>query len=83
MTINKTSTALKEPSERLSSEDSSPGDSSSDDSSSDDSSSGDSSGPDHRERREGRSEKPSDKKNENSPIPKTVDLSDCRKLGGE
>ncbi|KAA1063722.1 hypothetical protein PGTUg99_003547 [Puccinia graminis f. sp. tritici] len=61
---HKTSTALKEPSERLSSEDSSPGDSSSDDSSSDDSSSGDSSGPDHRERREGRSEKPSDKKNE-------------------
>jgi hypothetical protein len=74
MTINKMNTALEEPSERLSSDDSS-----SDESSSDESSSDDSSGPDFRG---GRSEKPSEKKNENSPIPKTDDLSDCRELGG-
>ncbi|KAA1118946.1 hypothetical protein PGT21_011044 [Puccinia graminis f. sp. tritici] len=67
MTSNKTSTAPREPSKRLSS----------DYSSSDESSSG----PDYRERCGERSDEPSVKKNENSPIPKTVDLSDCRELG--
>ncbi|EFP76716.1 uncharacterized protein PGTG_02177 [Puccinia graminis f. sp. tritici CRL 75-36-700-3] len=69
MAINKTKTALREPSEGTLSES---GDSSSDESSS---------GSDCHEPREGRSEEPSDMKNENSPIPKTVDLSDCRELG--